>query len=187
MVTAANEGWATGLARLSGAALVLGFLAMVGGGILWSTASAAAVGTSRHVWERGLLMAAIVLTIAGLVLLATHLRGTTASGVVLAGATVYSAAGVLGLAHEAATLSPGLPVASWVLPVYVVAAFLGQAVVGLALTRVPGYPVAIGWVVLAWNVGWLAILPIITPHDLYFPVLHHLMPALIAVPLLTRG
>lgn len=180
------------IARVAGIALLLAFLTMSAGGILWSTAAGStgggsSRGTARHVWERGLLMAAIVLTAVGLLLLARHLRGTGGVSVVLVGAAVYAAAGVLGLVHEAGNVSSGFEAASWVLPVYVVGAFIGQATVGLGLAQESASSAAIGWVVLAWNLGWLVILPIFSPADLYFPVLHHLVLPGIAIPLLFHG
>lgn len=133
MTAVLSAGSAASPARLAAATMVLGFLAMAGGGVLWSTATTADVGTARHLWERGLLMAAIALTATGIVALAVHLEDTAAYRLTLAGALVYSCASILGLAHEAAILSPGLRGASWVIPGYVVLAFLGQATFGLGL------------------------------------------------------
>jgi hypothetical protein len=39
---------------------------------------------------------------------------------------------------------------------------------------------------VAWNLGWLVALPILSPGDLYFPVLHHPVPLLVGIALLRR-
>lgn len=178
---------ASGLARPAAAAMLLGVVTVIGGAILWSTANGGSIpGTVHHAWERGLIMAAIVLTAVGMLLLARHLRGTAGAAVVLAGATAYAAAGVLGLVQEAGTVSLAVEVAPWVLPVYVVGAFLGQATVGLGLAQAPGFAAWIGWIVLVWNLAWLVILPIASPGDLYFPLLHHVVLPAIAIPLMSH-
>ena len=45
----------------------------------------------------------------------------------------------------------------------------------------------IGWATILWNLAWLVLLPLITPRDIYFPVLHHAMPLLIGIALLWRA
>jgi hypothetical protein len=42
------------------------------------------------------------------------------------------------------------------------------------------------WAAVAWNLGWLVALPILSPGDLYFPVLHHPVPLLVGIALLRR-
>jgi hypothetical protein len=34
---------------------------------------------------------------------------------------------------------------------------------------------------------WLVVLPVITPRDIYFPVLHHVMPLMIGIALLSKA
>jgi hypothetical protein len=70
--------------------------------------------------------------------------------------------------------------------VHVVLAFLGQAAIGGALWQSKLLAPWIGWATILWNLAWLVALPIITPHDIYFPILHGLMPLLIGAPLLRR-
>jgi hypothetical protein len=48
-------------------------------------------------------------------------------------------------------------------------------------------PAWIGWTTIAWNLILLIVLLSVTPGDIYYPVAHHLMPRLIAVPLLWRA
>ncbi len=68
-----------------------------------------------------------------------------------------------------------------------VLAFLAQAAFGALLVRTRFLPAWIGRAAIAWNVGWLVVLPIITSGDIYFPVLHHPIPLLVGIALLRRG
>ena len=43
-----------------------------------------------------------------------------------------------------------------------------------------------GWATILWNLGWLLIMLIIRPRDIYYPVLHHVAPLLIGIALLTQ-
>jgi hypothetical protein len=61
--------------------------------------------------------------------------------------------------------------------VYVVVAFLAQAALGGALLQSGALATRIGWATILWNLAWLVALPIITPRDIYFPILHHAAPA----------
>ena len=70
---------------------------------------------------------------------------------------------------------------------YVVLAFLTQAVLGAILLRAGFLPSWIGWAAIAWNIAWLVILASLTPGNIYYPVLHHVIPLLIGIALLRRG
>ncbi|HEX6945927.1 MAG TPA: hypothetical protein VF246_01040 [Acidimicrobiia bacterium] len=67
---------------------------------------------------------------------------------------------------------------------YVILACLGQAGVGWGLIR---WMRAVGWIVVVFNLGLLVGLLVLTPNDMYFPVAHVVMPAVIAVALLVTG
>lgn len=68
--------------------------------------------------------------------------------------------------------------------VYVVIAFLAQAGLGGALLQSGLLPAGIGWAAMLWNLAWLVALPLFSPRDIYFPVLHHVAPLLIGIALL---
>lgn len=70
---------------------------------------------------------------------------------------------------------------------YVVLALLGQAAVGIAIVRSETLPGALGWATTAWNVAWLLILFSATRAEVYFPVLHHVMPLAIGSVLIFGG
>ena len=70
---------------------------------------------------------------------------------------------------------------------YVVLAFLAQAALGVALLRTGLVAGWVGWATIIWNLAWLVVLPIISPRDIYYPVLHHVAPLVIGIALLTQG
>ena len=139
-------------------------------------------------WERGFLMAAVILTAIGFVLLDGLFHN--AGGRVLArtGVTAYLFAGIVLVAAEGLSLSPGFENRGFALfAIYVVLAFLAQAAIGGALLQSGLVARWIGWVTILWNLAWVVVLPVITPEDIYFPILHHLMPLLIGSALLRRA
>jgi hypothetical protein len=71
--------------------------------------------------------------------------------------------------------------------VFIVLAFVGQAVFGAALLRTGLLPGWVGWATILWNLGWLVILPIARPADMYYPWLHYVAPLLIGIALLLKG
>jgi hypothetical protein len=143
------------------------------------------------VWERGSIMAAITLAAIGFVLLEGPLEGTGGHVLARVGATAYLFAGVLGVVAEALGLSWNEPRFNPypLMAVYVVVAFLAQAAIAGALLQsgllATGLQATwIGWVMILWNLVWLAVLPVVSRRDIYFPVLHHFMPLLIGIALL---
>lgn len=37
---------------------------------------------------------------------------------------------------------------------------------------------------MLWNVAWLLLLVLLSPRDVYFPILHHVMPLVVGIALL---
>jgi hypothetical protein len=171
--------------RAAGLFLVLGDVAVLPGLLMFTFRGGQRGGAppspAYYMWERSFIMAAIVLTAIGFVLLEGRLQ--TGNGGILArtGATTYLLAGVLGVAAEALSLRLGYAQTYPLIVIYVVVAFLGQAAMGGALLQ---SGVLIGWATILWNLAWLVVLPVATPHDVYFPVLHHVAPLLIGITLL---
>jgi len=173
--------------RVAGWFLVLGFAANLAGVLMFwfrdGVSGRMPPSPAYYTWERSFILAAVVLTVVGFVLLEEHLY--TSDGRVLArmGATVYLFAGVLGVLYEVMELARTTPSYPLIV-VSVVLAFLGQAAIGGALRQARLLTPWIGWTTIVWNLAWLVVLPMITPRDIYFPILHGLMPILIGVPLL---
>jgi hypothetical protein len=174
--------------RVAGLFLVLGFVTNCAGVVMFNIRGGVSGGappsSEYYQWERGLLIAAVVHTAIGFVLLEEHLR--TSDGRVLAriGATTYLFAGTLGVVAEALDLSGTGRGLYPLIVVHVVLAFLGQAAIGGALRQARLLAPWIGWATIVWNLACLVVLPVITPRDIYFPILHGLMPLLIGAPLL---
>jgi hypothetical protein len=136
--------------------------------------------------ERSLILAAIVLTAVGFVLLEDHPELDTGRVLMRTGATAYLVAGSLGVLYEAmeiARTSPPYPV----IVVYVVLALLAQAAIGGGLRQAHLLAPWIGWATIVWNLGWLLALPLLTPRDIYYPVLHDVMPIFIGAALLRQS
>jgi hypothetical protein len=175
----------------AGLFLVLGFVANLAGVVMFTIRGGASGGAppnpAYYLWERGLFMAAIVLTAIGFALLEGHLHNTAGRVLARTGTTGYVFAGILGVAAEALDLSGTGQNLYLLIVVYVVLAFLAQAAIGGALRQSGLLAPWIGWVTILWNLVWLVVLPLITPQDIYFPILHHLMPLLIGGALLRRA
>jgi hypothetical protein len=131
------------------------------------------------VLERGLFMAGMLVSALGFSLLAERDRDSL---LLRLGTLGYLAAGVVGVVAETMELA-GLEVYPTTVA-YVVTAFLGQAVIGLALARSGLVAPWLGRLTLVWNLGWLAGLTIFSPDDVYYPVLHLLMTVPIGIALL---
>jgi hypothetical protein len=136
-------------------------------------------------WERGAIMAAIVLAAVGFALLEGTLEDTGGRVLAKVGATAYLLAAGLGVTAEALGLPEGQGSFPYPLvAVYVVVAFLAQAAIGGALVQSGLLTGWLAWAMIVWNLAWLVALPVVSRRDIYFPVLHHFMPLLIGIALL---
>ena len=138
---------------------------------------------SYLIWERGSVIAAALINLMGFVLLEGVLRGAGDTIIARPALAAYLVATAVLVAAEGSFLNSH----EWVQPqiiLYVVLAFLAQAAFGLALLRTGTVPAWVGWATIAWNLAWLVILPIASPKDMYYPVLHHVAPLLIGIVLL---
>ncbi|HET9591263.1 MAG TPA: hypothetical protein VFO91_20920 [Anaerolineales bacterium] len=137
--------------------------------------------------ERGSILTAVILTALGLLVLETIFQGSAERTAAHIGAMAYFFGAVLLVVAEAMSMAQNEMSTYPLIVVYEVLVFLGQAAVGGALLLSNLLPAWIGWTSIIWNLGWLIILPITTPNDMYFPVLHHVMPLLIGITLLLRA
>lgn len=176
----------TSIPRLSGGSMILGFVTMVPGALLYLSRPETGLSFVRRAIERGLLMAAVVITAIGLLLFAEYLRGRSAHAWALIGAYLYLFGAVLIVGVEATWLSGGDSTYA-VVVTYVMLAFLGQAAVGLAVVQSGTLPPSVGWATIAWNLTWLVVLPLTTPGEIYFPGLHHMMPLVIGIAMIGDG
>ncbi|MCC6188218.1 MAG: hypothetical protein IT318_04260 [Anaerolineales bacterium] len=140
-----------------------------------------------YVWERSFIMAAVTLAVLGFVLLDGQLETTGGRLLARLGTTAYFFGGVLLVAAEALSLTFGYDKLYGVIVIYVVMAFLAQAAIGGALLQAGWLAAWIGWATILWNIAWLVALSLLSPRDIYFPVLHGVMPLLIGIALLWKG
>ena len=138
-------------------------------------------------WERGFILAAIIVTAIGFVLLDGALQQVGERPLARVGAVAFLFGGVLGVAAEVLGPTLGYDKVYPAIVVYVVLAFLAQAAIGAALLPSGSVPAWVGWTSIVWNIGWLTVLPLISPRDIYFPTLHQVAPLLIGVSLLWRA
>ncbi len=177
--------------RVAGALLAASFFVFLVGGLLFTArngmADQPAPSFAYLAIERGFVMAAAVITAIGLLLLA-GLVGEADGGSLLPArlaATTFAIGTALLLVAEVGMLRSGhFPYALVV--AYVVLGFLAQAALGAILLRAGVMPAWIGWTAIAWNLAWLLVLVIVSPGNIYFPVLHHVLPLLIGISLLRR-
>ena len=176
-----TEKMATGWLLIgSGLVFVVGAMFYTGRAI-WKWPSA---GTQTYLlWERGFVIAALLILVVGTSLLERMLvaagdRFFAPSGMALflIGATSVVVAEAFSLSRQG-SLYAGIVI-------FVVLAFLAQAIFGAALLSTGLLPLWVGWATIVWNLGWLVVLPIARPHDMYYPWLHYAAPLLVGKALL---
>ena len=137
------------------------------------------------VWERGSVITALVVAVLGLTLLERMLEAAgdrilapSGMALLLIGASVVIFAETYFVARQESIYAP--------IVVFVVLAFLSQAVFGASLLRTGLLSAWVGWATIIWNLAWLVILPINRPQDMYYPWLHYVAPLMIGISLLLR-
>ena len=178
----------------SGTALILSFVALtVGAGMYWirgGTRGGAPPTRVYFMWERSFIITAVVLTALGLALLDGLLQSSEGRVLARAGTSAYLFGGTLIVIAEASSIGEGFHKdwsgQSWALAIiYVVLAFLAQAAIGGSLLQAELLPAWIGWAAVIWSIGWLLVFGI-RRGDIYYPVLHHVMPLFIGVALILQ-
>ena len=136
-------------------------------------------------WERSLVITALVATLLSFTLL-KRLLEEAGNGILASMALVlFLIAAVLAVVAETISF-PGDEIAYPPIVAYVVLSFLGQAVFGMALLRSGLVPSWVGWVTVIWNLGVLVFLVVSKPQDMYYPWLHYIAPLLIGIALLRK-
>ncbi|HEX6337591.1 MAG TPA: hypothetical protein VFZ85_11595 [Jiangellaceae bacterium] len=133
--------------------------------------------------ERSLFMVGMLLSAIAFCLLDDRGAGR-ANPLLRAGALGYLAASIVGVVGESIDLESSEIYSLFV--TYVLAAFVSQTVIGLGLRAARLVAPWVAWTTVAWNVACPVVLRLASPDDLYFPVLHLLMPLLIGVHMLLR-
>jgi hypothetical protein len=134
--------------------------------------------------ERGLFMAAMVLSALGFCLLDGRRYRPGAYVFMRLGVTAYLAASIIGVVAETLEVASRPVYAMFV--VYVTLAFVSQAAIGCALSMSELVPRWIGWATAVWNLGFLTYLVLARPWELYTPIFHLIMPVSIGGALILR-
>ena len=170
--------------------LVLSFIVFCVSGVLftirgiwkWQIQDAA----SHLRWERGLVIVATLFTVLGLALLQDMMRTGGDSFLAWLGMVAYLFGAVILVVAETAYLNNG----EWnyeQVVFYVVLAFLAETALGASLLQTGLVAAWVGWFTIIWNLGWLLVMLVVRPKDIYFPVLHYVAPIVIGVALLASG
>lgn len=187
LITLASQGLSTRTAAAS--LLILCFVVFTVGGMLftgraflkWQIEE-----TSSHLsWERGFVIGGVLATVLGLALLEDMLRAAGEPMLSRLGFVTYLLGAVVVIVAETAYLGKR----DWnysQIVLYVVLAFLAQAAFGASLLQTGLVASWAGWATIIWNLGWLLIMLIVRPADIYFPVLHHVAPLIIGIALLAQ-
>jgi hypothetical protein len=171
----------TSIRRQSGVAMVLGFISLIPGALLYLSRPAQDLNPVRLLTERGFIIAAVIFTAIGFILLKEYLTGRSYPWAVT-GASLFLIGTVLIITAESLSLSGGKSTQMLVV-MYVVLALLVETVVGIAIILSDKLPALTGWATIAWNVAWILKIPS-TQMDVYIPVLHQLMPLMIGCVLI---
>ncbi len=174
--------------RMAGLILVLSNLIQDPGLIMFWLRAGHKGGVPRSrthfVWERSFIMGSVVSGAVGFVVLAAALHDQSSFIFAVIGAVGYLFGGVLVVTAEALSLTFGYEKLYPIINVYVILAFLSQAMVGVAILQSGLAAAWAGWVCIVWNLGWLVAIPRLSPRDIYFPILHSFMPLLIGIALI---
>lgn len=174
---------------LAGCLLILSWITFLPAGILYTGRAIwkwpSAQSKSYLIWERGLVITAILIVTLGLVLLERLLEAVGDRILSPLALTIFLIGAVLVIVAETFSLSQH----EWIyapIVAFVVLAFLGQAVFGAAILLTGFLPAWVGWATILWNLAWLVILPIARPGNMYYPWLHYIAPLLIGIMLLIK-
>lgn len=175
---------------ISGWLLILSWFIFLPAGILftgrviWKWPSAQT--QTYLIWERGLVMTAVLVATLGFILLERLLEGAGDKIFSPLAMTIFLVGTILVFAAE----SFGLKLQDYMyvpIVVSVILAFIGQALFGVAILRAGFLPAWVGWATIIWNLAWLVILPIARPQDMYYPWLHYVAPLMIGIALLRKA
>ena len=171
--------------RVSGLLLLLAFVLNLGGVVMY------AVGTSRgwvgetstyYAWERALFMSSYVAAALGTAVLEPALAEAGAAILGRLAAIAFPMAATVALVMEAVTINGPEPYALIVVAVLLL--FGAEVLLGAAVLTSRLVPVWVGWAAVIWNLAWPALLPLLSPGDSYYPILHAIPLLMISIPLI---
>ncbi len=181
--------------QVSGLLLLVAFLLNLGGVVMYTagTAYGWVVETPTfHASERALIMGSYVAAALGTAVLEPALGEAGAAILARLAAIAFPMAASVALVMEAVGLDGLWPPALMVVAVLLL--FGAGALLGAAILASRLVPTWVGWAAVVWNVAWPAVLPtlwgvlpMVSPGDLYYPILHGIPLLLISIPLIRPG
>jgi hypothetical protein len=176
--------------HISGLILVLSSAALLPGLLMFWFRQGQKGGPPRspahYAWERAFVAGWVILTAVGIVLLQETLQNSPGQILAVTGAAAYFFGSVLLAAAEILSPAVGYEKIYRLAAGYVIIAFLAQAALGGAVLQSGLLAAWIGWASIVWNIAWLVILPLISPRDINFPILHSIMPLVVGIALLLK-
>jgi hypothetical protein len=174
--------------RVSGLLLLIAFILNLGGVVMYAAATEYGwlVETpTYYAWERALVMSSYVAAALGTAVLEPALAEAGAAILGRLAAIAFPMAASVALVMEAVTING--PEQYALIVVSVLLLFGAELLLGAAVLACRLVPAWVGWAAVAWNVVWPAILPIASPGDLYYPILHAIPLLMISIPLIQPG
>jgi hypothetical protein len=174
--------------RVSGLLLLIAFVLNLGGVVMYAAGTEYRwVGETPtyHAWERALFISSYVAAALGTAVLEPAQAEAGAAILGRLAVIAFPMAASIALVMEAVTINGPEPYALIVVAVLLLfGAELLLSAAALASRLVPAW---VGWAAIAWNVAWPAILPIVSPGDPYYPILHAIPLLMISIPLIQPG
>jgi hypothetical protein len=174
--------------RVSGLLLLLAFVLNLGGVVMYAAGTEYGwVGETPtyHAWERALFMSSYAAAALGTAVLEPALAEAGAAILGRLAAVAFPMAASVALVMEAVGMDGAEPYALIVVAVLLL--FGAEALLGAAVLASRLVPAWVGWAAVVWNVAWPAILPILSPGDPYYPILHAIPLLMISIPLIQPG
>jgi hypothetical protein len=174
--------------RVSGLLLLIAFVLNLGGVVMYAAGTEYRwVGETPtyHAWERALFISSYVAAALGTAVLEPALAETGAAILGRLAAIAFPMAASVALVMEAVTINGPEPYALIVVAVLLL--FGAELLLSAAVLASRLVPAWVGWAAVVWNVAWPAILPIISPGDPYYPILHAIPLLMISIPLIQPG
>jgi hypothetical protein len=174
--------------RVSGLLLLIAFVLNLGGVVMYAAGTEYGwVGETPtyHAWERALFISSYVAAALGSAVLEPALAESGAAILGRLAAIAFPMAASVALVMEAVTINGPEPYALVVVAVLLL--FGAELLLSVAVLASRLVPAWVGWAAVVWNVAWPAILPIVSPGDPYYPILHAIPLLMISIPLIQPG
>jgi hypothetical protein len=175
--------------RVSGLLLLLAFVLNLGGVVMYAAGTEYGwIGETPtyYAWERALFMSSYVAAALGAAALEPALAEAGASILGRLAAVAFPMAASVALVMEAVSIDGAKfrPGSHALILVAVLLLFGAEVLLGAAVLASRLVPAWVGWAAVVWNVAWPAILPILSPADPYYPILHAIPLLMISIPLI---